>query len=156
MTYLEKTIGGMAGQLISNMHTAVPARVVSYDENAHTAVLQPLFKNFDGQDYPVIHDVPVSRWRYRIMQNKNITESGQSHSHPNSGSGPEAAHKHPIEFEEIIEDIKMLLYKGDIVCCIIFEKSIDSISSKEVHLPLSKRTFDLSDGFVSHIIYTAG
>ena len=154
--YAAKAMGASSNNLEQLVHTALPALVVSYDEANHRATLQPIYKYEDGSSYPQIQNAPVAKFRYKIMQNKGMTEPANAHSHSyswtsSSGSGTTGGvpdHAHDIEFEEIVEEIKLLLRPGDLVLCICSEKSIDAMSTKAVHSPQSKRTFDLSDAFV--------
>ena len=158
--FLSRAMNASNNNSINSMHTCFPALVIAYDEITHTATLQPLYKYESGETYPQIQQIPVIKWRYKIKQNKNITESGLAHSHSYSWSdgsgsgttGQESSHIHSILFEEIIEEIKLLLYPGDLVICSCSEKSIDSISSKQVHDPQSKRKFDISDAIVIGIL----
>ena len=173
-SFLAQAINSTSSNAVNNMHTCFPALVVAYNESEHTATLQPLYKYENGESYPQVQQVPVARWRYKIMQNKHITESetssytgaGSPHDHhytwsDSGGSGSTSTesshahtfpHKHPIEFEEIIEEVKLLLYPGDLVLCVCSERSIDSINSRQVHDPQSKRKFDISDACVVCIL----
>ena len=151
--YISQVIAGAQQNTLNSIHTSFPARVVAYNEAAHTATVQPLFKYETGEDYPQIQNVPVMRWRYRIMQNEHNTIEDITYPDPPAPPPNAPLHWHPILFEEIIEEIQLLLYPGDIVLCTCSEKSIDSFKSNKVHDPQSKRKFDITDAFVICILY---
>lgn len=161
MSFADKAISGFSQQATENMHTSFPALVVDYSEENHTATIQPLFMYDASTGYPQIQAVPVARWRFKIMKSVPNSAAAGEHSHgytwtASSGQGstqPAGEHTHTIEETEIVEEISLLLNPGDVVLCCTCEKSIDSISSKQVHDPLSKRSFDISDAVIVCILY---
>ena len=56
-------IKGWMDSRVSNIHTAMPGRVVSYDPSTNRASVQPNgdYKSEDGRNiqYPIIHNVPI-------------------------------------------------------------------------------------------------
>ena len=56
-------IKGWMDSRVSNIHTALPGRVVSYDPSTNRASVQPNgdYKSEDGRNiqYPIIHNVPI-------------------------------------------------------------------------------------------------
>ena len=164
--YMAKAMDSGNKNAIKSMHTSFPAIVVSYDEALHLAVVQPLYKLETGESYPQIQNVPVAKWRYKIMKAKAATATVKDHKHSINGtteaaSGPSShshnyidetqdagGHSHGMPVEEVIEEIKLLLAPGDLVLCVCCEKSIDSMASKKVHTPQSKRIFDISDAII--------
>ena len=56
-------IKGWMDSRVSNIHTAMPGRVVSYDPSTNRASVQPngYYKSEDGRNiqYPIIHNVPI-------------------------------------------------------------------------------------------------
>jgi hypothetical protein len=60
---LESGIPEIIGQLLFNVHTCMPAQIISFDADLQTATVQPCLKRkFIGHDpinLPVIEDVPV-------------------------------------------------------------------------------------------------
>ena len=56
-------IKGCMDSRVSNIHTAMPGRVVSYDPSTNRASVQPNgdYKSEDGRNiqYPIIHNVPI-------------------------------------------------------------------------------------------------
>lgn len=162
---ITNAISAVAGQSAGIIHTTFPAKVISYNEAAHTCTIQPLFmqevtNSTEPLTYPQVSNVPIVKWRYKIQQSKNISQPGSSHSHSytwtdggGSGvTGGEASHTHQIEFEEIIEEIKLFLVAGDIVVCSCSEKSIDDYAAGTVHNPQSKRKHDITDAIVIGIL----
>lgn len=143
MSMAEQAMAAMTGNATANMHTGFPANVISYDGGSQTAAIQPLFKYDDGTSYPQVIGVPVAKYRFPIKV-AAITEQA---------SGPQA-HAHPIvQYETInIQLLPLVLEQGDLVWCSVSEKSIDGMSSRQVHKPLSDRKFDASDCVVLCIL----
>jgi hypothetical protein len=60
---LDVVFGQVFDSLLCNVHTAMPARVVSFDRDAQTLSVQPVlkrkFRGVDPQPLPQIDDVPV-------------------------------------------------------------------------------------------------
>lgn len=52
-------------KIIAAINTALPCKVLSYDENTCKAKLQPLYK-LDNERMSVLEDVPALRQRFRI------------------------------------------------------------------------------------------
>jgi len=159
--YISKALNAKDNNMLEAMHTSFPALVVSYNEKAHTATLQPIYKYGDGSNYPQIQNAPVSKFRYKAIRQKGYpsktrqTENEDSHTHAyswtsvgGSGNTSSTSHLHNIEYEEYVEEIKLLLRPGDIVLCVCSEKSIDAMVNKSIHVPQSKRAFDISDAVV--------
>lgn len=44
---------------LADLHTSMPARVVSYDSATQRATVQPLIRDAEGTLLPIVHDVPV-------------------------------------------------------------------------------------------------
>lgn len=136
--YTAKAFEANIERIFGGIHTGFPAIVVSYDKDKHTATLQPVYKYDDGESYPQIQNVPVAKFKTKIKKVKENTGDA-------SGEG---VHNHTIETEEETKEFKLFLEEGDLVFCVCSEKSIDSMASKQVHNPQSKRTFNLSDAIV--------
>ena len=56
MDYSE--IAALKQDILSSMHCALPGKIVSYDADSQTAVIQPAVK-IGTMMYPVLRDVPV-------------------------------------------------------------------------------------------------
>lgn len=130
-----------------NIHTVFPAIVISYDEAKQVAIVQPIFQYDDGQQYPQIQNVPVAKSRYKFKYYRVAATTG-------TGGAGDSAHNHTMsdtQTEELIE-LTLFLNPNDLVLCVCSERSIDSMSSKQVHNPQSKRKYDLSDAMIVCIL----
>jgi hypothetical protein len=60
---VKAVIKGWMDKRVSDIHTALPGKIISYDTSTNLAQVQPVgkFKTEDGRelDYPIIHNVPV-------------------------------------------------------------------------------------------------
>lgn len=64
MAYADKLFEQMNNEMLCNVHTCMPCRVVAYYPGTFEADLQPLFKRKKGgelMDYPMISKAPVSK-----------------------------------------------------------------------------------------------
>lgn len=181
MSYFEEAINNVSDNSVSGIHTCIPAKVVSYNQEANTCNVQPLYQYANGQTYPMLLNVPILKRRiiekhYRNFPNTGLTvtavdvEGVANHSHGfmNGTSGTvgttdgAGAHTHAasvtLNEDEVEEEIiyNLTLKVNDIVLCVILEKSSEFVNSGEVKEPLSKREYDLTDAVVVGIIYEAG
>lgn len=147
MDYASMAIGSTNNNTLKSMHTIFPATVVSYDEGRHVANLQPLYMYDNGESYPQVQNVPVAKSRYALTHYRVSANTG-------TGGAGDAAHNHTMSDYPVtqVTELKLMLQPGDLVLCGCSEKSIDSMASKQVHNPQSKRKYDLSDALVLCIL----
>ena len=143
--YIAKALQAGNENAARGMHTAFPALVISYNSSKHTATIQPLYKFSDGNNYPQIQNVPVAKQRYSVKH---------YHVDDLTGSAGGITHTHTMSehTETEVEERLLLVQAGDVVFCICSEKSIDTMMSKQIHLPQSKRAFDISDAIIVCIL----
>lgn len=179
MSMAEKVFDSYNQGIEDNIHTAFPAKVVSV--SGGTCTVQPLFIAKNGLQYPQIQRVPIPKWRYSITKSVGTSEPAGDHTHSITNSAeashthsvPEGAgtsgagsshthsasetssgnHVHGIVEETVTETITLMVQPGDVVLCVACERSMDSVSSGQVHRPQSKRQFDLTDSVVVAILY---
>ncbi|MDF2657756.1 MAG: hypothetical protein K0Q94_547 [Paenibacillus sp.] len=70
MSEADKFLGGFIREKLLNLHTAMPCRVVSYDEGRRRATVQPLYMSKEYGKPPgpmaLVENVPVLSQRFRI------------------------------------------------------------------------------------------
>jgi hypothetical protein len=110
-------------QHLLNLHTAMPARVVRYNETKYRAVIQPLFMTKEvgraPRALPVIQNVPVLSQQFRV----------------NGGE--------PQEYTPVYQE-------GDVVFVAFSERALDAVlaGGSRVVLPDSTRHHSLNDAVI--------
>jgi hypothetical protein len=66
----EEYLKSFVRQNLLHLHTAMPARIVGYDETRRRATIQPLHMTKEAgrppRELPVVQNVPVISWRLRV------------------------------------------------------------------------------------------
>lgn len=124
------------------IHTFVPARVVSFNQTTQQANIEVLFmsrdKNGNTSTVPMIEDVPVLGMRYRAVGSHTAVVNGLQGVH--GGVDGTAAVITPTQ--EI--EYRPFLKSGDIVFCGISERSLDNLQSAPFD-PEARRMFNIRD-----------
>lgn len=136
------------GESKESMHTGFPATVVSFNRQTSKAVIQPVYKNNEGSNYPQIPDVPVAKYRFPFL----MPATTQPVATPAEGVNHAHTLINDTDTREHIMQVPLLLNPGDLVYCLCSEKSMDSVFSNTVHETQSKREFDLTDSVVICIL----
>lgn len=138
------------GAVLTSINTAMPCRVLAFDEATCTAKIQPLFKIKEVNKEPVqlapIEGVPVLLQRFKVNNLQAVQTSTDDGVHEQyTGSG---AHTHSqITFTEAIEFIPHLV-AGDVVQVVFNQRAIDDVLSGNVALPSARRFFSIHDAVV--------
>jgi hypothetical protein len=116
-----KYLNKMIENRLTDLHTAMPCKVESYNEAEGTAKVIPLFKiKFLGEDVaqerPPLIDVPVIKHRYRISGNL-------------------------VEYKPVYQ-------AGDIVLVIFLERAFDMVKNGEIADPIYNRKHALDDSII--------
>lgn len=161
MSFASKMFDSFGDNLVNDMHTFYPALIVSFDEVKNVAVIQPLYKFNDVDNYPQLQNVPVMKTRFK-MKTTISTVGNHQHSYTwsdSGGSGTTGAagtHNHTISFvsgteEEVV--FPMIVKPNDVVLCMVCEKALESVESRAIYKPMSQRKFDLTDSIIIGILY---
>ena len=135
---IREALKNFIGDSLKEMHTCIPAKVVSFNGASYTATVQPLYNaDYDGVISPMsqIVSAPVLKWKLKLSGGSITINGGQSE---------------PFTADNVV--IEQKLEPGDIVLVAISERSIDDIGSGEVHTPTSSRVRDLTDGIIVGVI----
>lgn len=78
MSEADKFLHGFVRGKLLKLHTAMPCRVVSYDEGSRRAVVQPLYMTKERgrppAPQPLVQNVPVLAQHYRIDGSSEVYE----------------------------------------------------------------------------------
>ncbi|AVK98836.1 hypothetical protein FCT18_14795 [Lysinibacillus sphaericus] len=133
-----------------NLNTAMPCKVLAYDETKRRAKIQPLFKVKEyGQDessLAPIENVPVLFQRYKVHNNQPIPITTDTAPHPQYTGTGEHVHNE-ITFTESVEMIPDLK-NGDIVQVIFNQRAIDEAQNGQNVYPGTARMFDIHDAVI--------
>lgn len=150
MTNMTDFFSTLQQGVFMNLNTAMPCKVLAYDETKRRAKIQPLFKVKEyGQNEsslaPIEH-VPVLMQRYKIHNNQGISISTDPGEHEQySGDG---AHNHKmitfVETVDFIPDIKV----GDTVLAVFCQRAIDEAIKGNNTFPGTARMFDIHDAVI--------
>ena len=55
----QEELQALKRDVFENLHCALPGKVVSFDAESQTAVIQPAVRTASGIEFPVLRDVPV-------------------------------------------------------------------------------------------------
>ncbi len=120
---------------ILNLHTAMPCKVLSFNENEKTAKIQPLFKYKERNQEPItrppIEDVPVLYQRFKTVDTRATSED-------------------PLQYtdEEVIREFIPILEKGDVVMVVFSERALDDVLGGSVAYPSAHRKHSLNDAVI--------
>lgn len=114
---------------LTDLHTAMPCKVESFNESAATAKVIPLYKiKFSGDvvatERPPLDHVPVLKQRFRLP-----TESGTS-----------------------LTTLPLILEPGDIVLVAFLERAFDMVRNGSIADPVYNRKHALDDPIIIGII----
>lgn len=150
MTNMTEFFSTLQQGVFMNLNTAMPCKVLSYDESNRRAKIQPLFKVKEyGQNessLAPIENVPVLMQRYKIHNNQGISISTDPGEHSQySGNG---AHQHnEITFKETVEFIPDIQV-GDTVLVVFCQRAIDEAMNGNNVFPGTSRMFDIQDAVI--------
>jgi len=122
-----------------NLHTAMPCKVLSFNEQARTAKIQPLFMYKEKNQEPVtrapIEDVPVLFQRYKTVDTRATSEE-------------------PLQYsdEEVVREFIPILQQGDIVFAVFSQRALDDVLQGNVAFPAQKRHHSLNDAIIVGVI----
>ncbi|KOP82013.1 hypothetical protein AMS60_05655 [Bacillus sp. FJAT-21945] len=133
---------GLLTESILNLHTAMPCKVLSFDESSMRAKIQPLFmmKEIGGDPEPFspIEDVPVLYERYKVnnansfsMKINGITQAAQ------------------IDQELVFSPS---LKAGDVVLAVFCQRAIDDVLNGKIAYPEINRAHDIQDAVIVGVI----
>lgn len=125
MTNMTEVFKNLQHGVFMNLNTAMPCKVLAYDETKRTAKIQPLFmvKEFGQNERSLapIENVPVLFQRYKVHNVVTFTES-----------------------VEMIPDLR----NGDIVQVIFNQRAIDEAIKGNNTFPGTARMFDIHDAVI--------
>lgn len=136
--------------VLTSVNTAMPCKVLAYNEADRTAKIQPLFKakevGKEPKNLPPIEGVPVLFQRYKAQNNGPISIKTDTAPHSQySGSGE---HIHNvITFTEAIEMIPDLRV-GDVVLVVFCQRAIDEAQNGKNVYPGISRMFSIQDAVI--------
>lgn len=117
-------LNGFIDEKLLNLNTAMPCRVISYDESKRRASVQPLFMVKEvgraPEALPPIQDVPVLKQRFKL------------------GAGE------PQEYVPVYEP-------GDVVLVAFAQRAIDDVLGGQMAYPGTRR-HDLTDAVILGVI----
>jgi hypothetical protein len=115
---------GLLAETILNLHTAMPCKVLSYNESTRRAKIQPLFMmkeiGHDPEPLAPVEDVPVLYQRYKVNGN--------------------------------IQTYIPVLTTGDVVLAVFCQRAIDDVLTGKVAYPDTNRTHDVHDAVVVGVL----
>ncbi|WP_157930360.1 Gp138 family membrane-puncturing spike protein [Mycobacteroides abscessus] len=154
MSEATRFFNNLSYQVAMTINTAMPCKVISYNESKRTAKIQPLFMTKEvGREpeaLPPIDGVPVLFQRYKINNLKPISISTDAGEHAQyTGSG---GHEHKsLTFKQSVEMIPDLR-SGDVVLVVFSQRALDNVSSGKVAYPGINRHHDLQDAVIVGVI----
>jgi hypothetical protein len=117
-------VKGMINESILNLHTAMPCKVLSYNESSMRAKIQPLFMMKEVGESPEplapIEDVPVLFQRYKV--------------------------------DGITKTYTPVLNSGDVVLAVFCQRAMDDVLSGKVAYPSINRNHDIQDAVIVGVI----
>lgn len=133
---------GLVAESILNLNTAMPCKVLSFDESSMKAKIQPLFmkkeKGVSPEPLNPLEGVPVLYERYKV---------NQSNSFPIKINGI-------TQTAEITPELVFtpVLKAGDVVLAVFCQRAIDYVLGGNVAYPETHRTHDLNDAVIVGVI----
>lgn len=124
---------------ILNLHTAMPCKVLSFNENEKTAKIQPLFKYKERKQEPItrppIEDVPVVFQRFKTVDTRATSEE-------------------PLQYsdEEVVREFMPFLEQGDVVLAVFSQRALDDVLNGDIAFPSQKRHHSLNDAVIVGVI----
>jgi hypothetical protein len=145
---------GLITESIMNLHTAMPCKVLNYDESSRRAKIQPLFMMKEIGEEPEalkpIENVPVLYQRYKLNNNEPIsveTDTGEHSQYQGSG-----AHNHnSLTYTQSVEMVPDLR-SGDVVLAVFCQRAIDGVLDGKIAYPDASRTHDVHDAVIVGVI----
>lgn len=150
MSEATRFFNNLSYQVAMTINTAMPCKVLAYNESKRTAKIQPLFMTKEvGQSpeaLPPIDGVPVLFQRYKLNNNKSISVTTDAGEHSQyTGSG---AHAHnALTFKESVEMIPDLR-SGDVVLVVFSQRALDNVMTGRVSYPGINRHHDIQDAVI--------
>jgi hypothetical protein len=133
---------GLIAESILNLHTAMPCKVLNYDESSHRAKIQPLFMMKEIGEEPEalkpVENVPVLFQRFRVNQSNSFSMKINGVS----------------QTAEISPDLifSPVLKSGDIVLAVFCQRAIDGVLDGKIAYPDANRTHDVHDAVIVGVI----
>lgn len=127
MSFASEFLSNFVRDKLLALHTAMPCKVISYDESTKRATVQPLYKTKEydkpAAALPVIEDVPVLKQRFRV----------------NDG-------------EE--QEYTPVYQTGDVVFVAFSERALDAVMAApgQIVLPDSTRHHSLNDAVILGVL----
>lgn len=141
---------GFKGNMLASLNTAMPCKVLEYDDGTCTAKIQPLFQAKEVGKEPkslsVIEGVPVLFQRYKVHNNEKIAVTTDKGAHGQYEGTGEHEHKE-LQFTEsvdMIPDIKA----GETVLAVFCQRAIDEAQSGSNVYPGTDRMFSIHDAVI--------
>jgi hypothetical protein len=133
---------GLLTETILNLHTAMPCKVLSYNESTRRAKIQPLFmmKEF-GREPEVlspVEDVPVLYQRFKV-------NNGEPFPMKINGTTQTAEIDQELIFTPVIK-------AGDVVLAVFCQRAIDDVLTGKVAYPDTNRTHDIHDAVIVGVL----
>ena len=150
MTNMTEVFKNISHGVFMNLNTAMPCKVLTYDETKRIAKIQPLFKvkefgEIESSLAP-IENVPVLFQRYKLHNNAPISITTDTAPHAQYSGTGEHVHK-VITFTESVEMIPDLR-NGDIVQVIFNQRAIDEAQNGLNVYPGTARLFSIQDAVI--------
>lgn len=146
MSEATRFFNNLAHKVAMVINTAMPCKVLSFDESTSTAKIQPLFMVKEVGKAPEalspIEGVPVLGMRYKIKSPYGASISGLVGVHgPVDGSNSVIAPKQEIEYVPFLK-------KGDIVYAVFAQRALDNVLGGKVAYPEINRHHDTQDAVI--------
>ncbi len=129
----------MIEEQMLNLHTAMPCKVLSFNESEKTAKIQPLYKYKERNQEPItrapIEGVPVLYQRFKTVDTRATSEE-------------------PLQYtdEEVIREFIPILNPGDVVMVVFSERALDDVMGGSVAYPSAHRHHNLHDAVIIGVI----
>lgn len=140
------TLDMITTQTLLMANTTFPARVESW--NGQEATIQPLLMrkeyNEDAEVPPIVEGVTCIQHRYEVHDSKAISVfiPGGLENHYS------VTYNEPVYFKPVFKP-------GDIVLCVVAQRSLDDIDSKQPYLPQKSRVMNLQDSVIVGVLIRA-
>lgn len=133
-------------QTMLKMNTCYPAKVISAGESS--AKIQPLFMtkefNEDAETIDPLDDIPYLMQRYELHNSSSIGVfiPGGLENHYS------ITYNEPVLFKPVLKP-------GDIVLCIVAQRSLDDVMGGTPYLPSKARIMNLQDSVIIGVVQYA-
>ena len=143
MAETHKFMDNLMQQVVLGLNVCFPARVLS--PGVDSATILPLYKTKEYNEAPEdpmpLEDVPYLMQRYEMHQSKAIDVFI-----------PGGLENHYSETYNEPVLMKPVLKAGDIVLCVVAQRSLDEVLNGQPYLPSKARIFNLQDAVILGVI----